>query len=74
MVNPANLRVEVASNRRTGSHVSLHDVANNFDRFAVLEDRRILVGLLNDAIPLYHVSICSTPSVTSDILPDLDMT
>lgn len=38
MVDPANLRVEVAPNGRTGSHISLHDVADNFDRFAVLED------------------------------------
>lgn len=51
MVNTANLRVEVSTDRGTRSDICLHDVSDDFDRFPVLKDRRILVRLSYDSIP-----------------------
>jgi hypothetical protein len=48
----ANLRIEVAANRGTSRHVRLHDVADDFDGLAVLQDGRVVGGLLDDFVPL----------------------
>lgn len=55
-VYASDLRIEVAADRCTRRNVGLHDVANNLDRFSVLENRAVFSSLLDDAIPLHHVS------------------
>lgn len=52
MVDASNLGIEVTTDGRTSSDVSLHDVTNYFDRFAVLQARRIYVCLAYNCIPL----------------------
>lgn len=52
MINASNLRIEIAADRGTSSDVSLHDIANNFDCFDVLETSRILIRLVDDNVPL----------------------
>lgn len=37
MIYAPNLWVEIATYRRASGNVGLHDIPNNFDRFAVLE-------------------------------------
>lgn len=56
-VYASDLRIEVTADRCTRRNVSLHDVADNLDRFSVLEDRAVFGSLLDDAIPLQHVSL-----------------
>lgn len=51
MVDAANLRIEVGSNRRACCNVRLHDVANDFNRVAVLENGSVLVGFRDNLIP-----------------------
>lgn len=51
-VDPSDLGVEVASNRRACGHVGLHDVADYFDRIIILQNLGIFSGLRNYCIPL----------------------
>lgn len=57
MVDPPNLRIEVASNRRTGGYISLHDIADNFDSLAILQYRRVIICLLDDCVPLFKLLV-----------------
>ena len=53
MVDTANLGVKVASYRRTGGHIGLHDVTDYLDRITILENRRIIRGLRDYCVPLH---------------------
>lgn len=53
MIDSADLRVEVAPNRRASSHICLHDVPNDFNGLAVLKNGRVVICLLDNFVPLY---------------------
>jgi hypothetical protein len=46
------LRIEVAANRGAGRYIRLHDVADDLDSLAVLQDGRVVGCLLDDFVPL----------------------
>lgn len=52
MVDTANLRVEIAADRRTCSYVGLHNVANYLDSLPILKAGRVLIRLRDNGIPL----------------------
>lgn len=52
MVDASNLGIEVTTNRRTSSHIGLHDVADYFDCVGILKARCVLVCLAYDNVPL----------------------
>lgn len=51
MVDTANLRVKVSTDRGACRDICLHNVSDDFDCFSILKDRRILVRLSYDSIP-----------------------
>jgi len=59
-VDLADLRIKVASNGRASRYVGLHDVSDNLDGVGILENVGILMGGLDDLVPLADASAQKT--------------